>query len=118
MYDAVSQKRFTTPRTDKSEEGFGAGLLQIREGMACQRETTSYNSLLRLIVFPCKRLSSAETLYSNIQRKALGIPHGSQKFYHYSFAKEVMIPRKDRTTLSQRLQCILLKIHEYKINIV
>ena len=52
--------------------------------------------------------------YSNIEREALGILHGLEKFHHYYFAKKVsiitnhkllmIIFKKDVATLSQRLQ--------------
>ena len=47
----------------------------------------------------------------------------SQKFHHYCFAREVSIItdhkpqvaiiKKDITTLTQKIQCILLRIHQY-----
>ena len=45
--------------------------------------------LLWPIAFATKSLFSAKTHYSNIEREALGIVHGLQKFQHYHFAREV-----------------------------
>ena len=61
-------------------------------------------------------------------REALGILHGLEKFHHYCFGREVFIItnhkplvsvlKKDVTTLSQCIQCILLKIHQYRVQII
>ena len=39
--------------------------------------------------FAIKSLSSTETRYNNIEREALGILHGLEKFHYYSFSHEV-----------------------------
>ena len=69
-----------------------------------------------------------ECRYSNIEHKALGILHGLEKFHHYCFGREVLIItyhkplvsmfKKDVATLSQCIQCILLKIHQYRAQII
>ena len=65
--------------------------------------------------------------YSNIEREALGILHGPKKIHHYCFAKEVSIRdhkplvaifKKDVVTLSQQIQCILLRMHQYWVRIL
>ena len=77
----------------------------------------------------CKKsLASAEQRYSNIEREALGVPHGLEKFHHNCFGREVSITTdckplvaiftKDVATLSQQIQCILLKIHQYWVRII
>ena len=79
------------------------------------------------IAFASKSLTSAEHRYSNIQREALGMLHGLEKFHHYCFARDVnvikdhkplvAIFKNDEVTLSQRIQCILLRIHQYRVRI-
>ena len=63
-----------------------------------------------------------------MEREALGILHGLEKFHHYCFGREVdvitdhkllvSIFKKDVATLSQCIQCILLKIHQYRVQII
>ena len=87
-------------------------------------DETLNNTILRLIAFFSKSLSSAERLYSNIEKETLGICQVSKKFHHYHLSREVnvisdhkslvAIFRKDVTMLSQQLQCILLRIHSYQ----
>ena len=70
----------------------------------------------------------AERRYSNIKCKVLGILHGLEKFHHYCFGREVLVImdhkplvsifKKDVATLSQHIQCILLKIHLYRVQII
>ena len=72
-----------------------------------------------------KSLTGVEHRYSNIKHGALGILHGLEKFHHYCFSMEVLIItdhkplvsmfKKDVATL---LQCILLKIHQYRVQII
>ena len=59
---------------------------------------------------------------------ALGILHGLEKFHHYCFGREVLIItvykplvsmfKKDVAMLLQCIQCILLKIHQYRVQIM
>ena len=54
--------------------------------------------------------------------------HGLERFHYYCFAREVSlitdqkppvaIFKKDVETLSQRIQCILLRIHQFWVRIV
>ena len=71
--------------------GLGAALLQTRHGTSCPRDKAPDNSILRPIAFVGKSLSSTEKRYSHIERVALGILHGLEKFHHYCFAREVSI---------------------------
>ena len=58
----------------------------------------------------------------------LGILHSLEKFHHYCFTRDVNIItdhkllvaifKKDIVTLSQRIQCILLRIHQYSVKIL
>ena len=67
-------------------------------------------------------------MYSNIERETLGLLHGLEKSYHYSFTYEVSmltdhkplvaIFKKDVAALLQRLQWILLCIHQLRIIIL
>ena len=75
-----------------------------------------------------KSLTGAKQRYSNIKHEALGILHGLEKFYYYCFGREVLIItdhkplismfKKDIATLSQHIQCILLKFHQYRVQII
>ena len=77
--------------TDASGVGLGAALLQMHEGTTCQKDTVPDNTILCPITFASKSLTGAEHRYSNIEREALGILHGLEKFHHYCFAREVHI---------------------------
>ena len=80
------------------------------------------------VAFVSKSLMGTECRYSNIEHEAPAILHGLQKFHHYCFGREVLIIRdhkllvsmfkKDVATLSQCIQCILLKIHQYRVQII
>ena len=51
----------------------------------------SYNTTQHPIAFASKSLTGTEHRYSNIEREVLAILHGLEKFYHYCFAREVLI---------------------------
>ena len=114
--------------TDASAIGLGAALLQLRDNTTCQTHMAPDNTILHPIAFVSKSLMGTECRYSNIECKALGILHGLEKFHHYCFGREVLIItdhkllvsmfKKDVATLSQCIQCILLKIHQYSIQII
>ena len=86
------------------------------------------NTILYPIAFSSKSLTGAEQRYSNIKSEALGILHGLERFHHYCFGKEVLIItdhkllvsifKKDVATLLQHTQCIFLKIHQYRVQII
>ena len=106
-----------------SRVGLGVALLQMHEGATCQKDVAPDNTILHPIAFASKSLTGAECRYSNINREALGILHGLKKFHHYYFAREVLIITDHKTLvaifkkamLSQHIQCILLKIHQYRV---
>ena len=108
--------------TDASRIGLGAALLQTRDGATCPKDIVPDNTILRPITFASKRMTSAEPRYSDIEREALGILHGLERFCQYCFAREVSIItdhkplvatfKKDVATLPQRIQHILLRIHQ------
>ena len=84
----------------------------------CQKDMAPENTILCPIAFASKSLTGAEHRYSNIKQEALGILYGLEKFYHYCFAREVLIItdhkllvaifKKDMAMLSQHIHCILL----------
>ena len=86
------------------------------------------NTILWPIVFANKSLTGAERRYSNIKWEVLGILHRLEKFHHYCFSREVLVItdhkplitmfKKGVATLSQCIQCILLKIHHYRVQII
>ena len=114
--------------TDVSGVGLGAALLQLHDNTVCQKGIAPNNITLHPIAFASKSLTSAEWRYSNIKHEALGILHGLEKFHHYCFGREVLIItdhkplvvmfKKDMAILLQRIQCIVLKIHQYRVQII
>ena len=110
--------------TDASGVVLSAALLQMHEGTTCQKDIALNNTILCPIAFASKGLTDAECRYSNIERGAPGILHGLEKFHYYCFAREVPIItnhkplvaifKKDVATLLQCIQCVLLKIHQYR----
>ena len=114
--------------TDASGVGLGAALLQLHDNTTCQKGMAPDNIILCPIAFASKILTGAEWRYSNIKQEALGILHGLEKFHHYCFSREVLIItdhkplvsmfKKDVATLLQCIQCILLKIHQYRAQII
>ena len=86
------------------------------------------NTILHPIAFATKSLTGTEWRYSNIECEALGILHGLEKVHHYCFGREVLIItdhkllvsmfKKDVATLLQHMQCMLLKVHQYRVQII
>ena len=115
-------------KTNASGIGLGAALLQLRDNTGCQKDTAPDNSNLHPIAFASKILTGTEQRYSNIECKALGILHGLEKFRHGCFGREVLVItdhkplvsifKKNVVTLSQQIQCILLKIQQYRVQII
>ena len=113
---------------DTSGVGLGAALLQTQEGTKCHKDVVPDNTILHHIAFASKSLTGTECRYSNIKREALGILHGLEKSHHYCFTREVYIItnhkplvavfKKVVAMLSQCIQCILLKIHQYRVQIL
>ena len=71
--------------------GLGAALLQTRKNTSHHRDEALDNSILRPIAFTSKSPTEAEKRYSNIEREALGILHGLEKFHHYCFERDLSI---------------------------
>ena len=115
-------------KTDVSGIGLGAALLQLRDNTSCQTHMAPDNTILHPIAFASKSLMGTECRYSNIKCKALGILHGLEKSHHYCIGREVLIItdnkplvsmfKKDVATLSQCIQHTLLKIHQYRVQII
>ena len=86
------------------------------------------NTILCPIAFATKSLTGEEQRYSNIEREELGILHSLEKFHHYCFGREILIItnhkplmsifKKDVAMLSQCIQRILQKIHQYRVQII
>ena len=114
--------------TDASGISLGAALLQLRDNTNCPKDSAPDNTILCPIAFVSKSLRDAEQRYSNIKCKAIDILHGLEKFHHYCFGREVLVItdhkllvsifKKDVATLSQRIQHILLKIHQYRVQVI
>ena len=114
--------------TDALGIGLGAALLQLCDNTVCQKGVAPQNITLRPIAFTSKSLTGVEWSYSNIKWEKLGILHGLEKFHHYFFGQEVLIIidhkplvamfKKDAATLLQHIQCIMLKIHQYRVQIL
>ena len=114
--------------TDASGIGLGAAILQLRDDTSCQTHMAPDNTILHPISFVSKSLMGTECRYSNIKCEALGILHGLEEFHQYCFGREVLMItdhkplvsmfKKDVATLSQCIQCILLKIHQYRVQII
>ena len=114
--------------TDASGIGLGAALLQLHDNTVCQKGVAPQNIALHPIAFASKSLTGAEQRCGNMEQEALGILHGLEKFHHYCFGQEVLIItdhkpliamfKKDMATLSQHIQHIMLKIHQYRVQIL
>ena len=113
---------------DASGVGLGAALLQLYNNATCQKGMAPDNTILHPIMFASKSLTVAEQRYSNIKWEVLGILHGLEKFHHYCFGREVLVItdhkllvamfKKDVATLLQCIQHILLKMHQYRVQII
>ena len=113
---------------DATRIGLGAALLQLYDNTICQKGMEPGNIILHPIAFESKSLTGAEQRYSNIEQEALGILHGLEKFHHYCFRRQALIKtnhkplvsmfEKDIATLLQCIQHILLKIHQYRVQII
>ena len=82
--------------TDMSRVGLGAALLQTWEGTLLQKDMVSANTILHPIAFASKSLTGKMCRHSNIEREALGILNGLEKFHHYCFTREVRIITDDK----------------------
>ena len=90
------ETKATIPRTGASRVGLGANLLHTRNGTSCLRDAAPDNNILWPMAFASKSPPSAKKSYSIIEREALGIFHGLEKFHHYYFTSEVSITTDDK----------------------
>ena len=107
----VHQRKPLHLETDASGVGLGASILQVRDNQNGRYDEVPENEMLQPIAFASKSLSSTEQWYSNIEREALTILHGLQKFHHSCFSHKahvitdqrplVVIMGKDVAMLSQ-----------------
>jgi len=96
---------------DASQKGLGAALLQDE----------------RVIAFASKTLTKTQSNYSNIEREALGLVHGVQRFHTYLFGREfsvitdhkplVNIWQRPLTNAPPRLQRMFLKLQGYNFTL-
>ena len=71
--------------TDALGIGLGAALLQLHDNTVCQVGVAPQNITLHPIALTSKSRTGVERRYSNIEREALGLLHGLEKFHHYCF---------------------------------
>ncbi len=100
-----------TLEVDASQKGLGAALLQ--------RD--------RVIAFASKTLTTAQSNYSNIEREALALVHGIQRFHTYVYGREVNVItdhkplvnlwQRPLTSAPPRLQRLFLKLQGYNLQV-
>jgi hypothetical protein len=108
-YDASKP---VTLEVDASQKGLGAALLQ--EG--------------RIIAFASKTLTRTQSNYSNIEREALGLVHGVERFHTYLYGREftaitdhkplVNIWQRPLTNAPPRLQRMFLRLQGYNFTLL
>ena len=114
--------------TGDSGVKLGATLVQTRSHNSCPRTEAVDNSIFRSNAFTRKALLEDKKRYSNTEREALVLLYRLSKFHHYSFVREmsiikdhkllVAIFKKDASTLSWRLERIILRIHQHRVTII
>ena len=67
------KKDYLNPETDTLEVGFRSVLLQVRDGMNCQKDMAPDDTVLIPMAFTSESLSSAKPWFSNIERESLSI---------------------------------------------
>ena len=75
--------------TNDSGVGLGASVLQAKDDLQFPSNEAPGKAVLWPVISVIKSLTSAETHHSNIEREALGIPHGLEKFHEYCFTFQV-----------------------------
>ena len=114
-------------KTEASGIGLCTTLSQTGDGITFPKDTPD-NTILRPNALASISLTSVKQRYTNIKREALGILQGLERFCHYCFTRGVSIItnhkplvaifENDVATLSQRMQCILLRIHQFQVRIL
>ena len=100
-----------TIQVDSSNVGVGAALIQ-------EDKVIKYHS---------HALTSTQQCYSNIEREAYTLVNGVEHFHHYIFRKPfevhtdhqplVQLSIKPLAELSPRLQCLFLRVNQYKYTV-
>ena len=100
-----------TLEVDASQKGLGAAIKQNNKPIA----------------FASKALTKTQAGYSNIEREALGLVHGVQRYHHYLYAKKfvaltdhkplVDIWKKPLTSAPPRLQRLFLRLQGYDMDL-
>ena len=111
--------------TNASGIGLETRLLHVMDDRNCGCDEIPDNAIFHPTAFTSNSLSNVEWHYSNMECEALGILNGLEKFHHYCFVREVCIVTdhkplvgilsKDVAMLSKWLQCIQLRIHQYRV---
>ena len=110
---------------DASSIGLGASLLQVRNRIQFPRHEASHNAAIWLIAFVSKSLTSSETQYSkgsprhiewHRELPSLLFHHEVSMIIHHKLLLAIF--KKDVASLSQRLQRLLLQIHQYSRRIL
>ena len=83
--------------TDASGVGLGATLLQTRSNTSCQRDEAPDNRILRPTAFSTKSITLAKKRCSNIEREALSVLYGLEKF-HYLLCNRGNYNHRSQTT--------------------
>ena len=112
---ALAYYNATQPLTlevDASQKGLGAALTQNGH----------------VVAFASKSLTRTQSNYSNIEREALGLVHGIQRFHTYLYGREfgaitdhkplVNIWSRPLNTAPPRLQRLFIKLQGYNFNLV
>ncbi|PFX24019.1 Retrovirus-related Pol polyprotein from transposon 17.6 [Stylophora pistillata] len=100
-----------TLKCDASDKGLGAALLQQGQPIA----------------FASRALTACEMEYVPIEKKLLAVVYGMERFHYYTYGRRVVvnsdhkplesIVRKPLHMAPKRLQRILLRLHEYDVNL-
>ena len=81
----------------------------------------------KVIEYHSQALTSTQQRYSNIEREAYALVNGVEHFHHYVFGKPfevhsdhqplVQLSIKPLAELSSRLQCLFLRVNQYKYTV-
>ena len=98
-------------QVDASKAGLGACVLQDGHPIA----------------YASRSLTQAEEYYAQIEKELLAVVFGCERFNHYVYGRPVdvesdhkplvSVNKKPLTKVSPRLQCLLLRLQKYEVNI-
>ena len=86
MHEVLSGQKDIIPKVDASGIGLVTALLQERDDPSCRYDEVPGSVMLQPITFATKSISSTEGWNSKLEREALRILHGLEKFHHYCFS--------------------------------